>query len=71
MLPLTDHNTLFPFDGQRKVMGKEASRVRGNFLLVEITGMVFLNRHFLVLKYIKGVCDKWMGSFKERAPLLN
>lgn len=52
-------------------MGQEASSVWGNFLLVEITGMVFLNRHFLVLKYIKGVCDKWMGSFKECAPLLN
>lgn len=71
MLPSTSHNTLFPSDGLRKVIGQEASHVWGNFLLVEITGMVFLNRHFLVLKYIKGVCDKWMGSFKERAPLLN
>lgn len=71
MLPSTNRNTLSPSDGQRKVMGQEASSVWGNFLLVEITGMVFLNRHFLVLKYIKGVCDKWMGSFKEHAPLLN
>lgn len=62
MLPSTDHNTLFPSDGLRKVTGQEASHVWRNFLLVEITGMVFLNRHFLVLKYIKGVCDKWMCS---------
>lgn len=68
MLPSTDHNTLFPSDGQRKVMGKEASRVRGNFLLVEITGMVFLNRHFLVLKYIKGVCDSGWGALKNMLP---
>lgn len=71
MLSPTNHNTFSSFDGRNTVVEQETSSVWGNFLFMEITEMVFLSKSFFWLKYVKLVCGKWLGSFKEHASLLN